>query len=740
MAADGSVIIQVEFQTGSVDRGVEQIQAGCRRAGEAAASLRSQLNGAGAALASAFTPVATAVAPALSQMCSMLATAAGYVAAFYAVLAGKSYAAAGAVKASYASGIATVGRAADTAAAGVTALAGAVKVAAVSTDQFGVKTASAISGVGSAAGYAADGVRTIGKEAAKAERNLSGLDQMNLWQVRDPSSSGGGGSGGGLDIQGGGWTDLPIEELFAARVQSVAERVAGFVAAVRDASVKLRDLKVTRDLAAGLDRARTLAAALAGAAGTVREHIAAWCAGALWDGLMERMSASAALAGKLEAVCGGIGAAVSRSLGEAHGSMEGFSAGFGQWQRTLDAGSAGVGRAVSAAAKAVSDAASRQMDSLRRGTSSAFRRIREDGAGHAAGLASDVEGAYGGMTGTVAAGSSAMETDNDTSWKAMKTLLLDMAGKMQRKVVDAYDAMGEKVSAIMAQARESSGNAWAAMEGDGKTASAAIRDHADRAWKGVFEAVSGHMNETGTAVRTKWAEIGDAVKDAGADIRSSVSGAWSAAASAVTAQMNSLKSSAYGWGSDLGSQFASGIRGAVGRIASAASSAAAAVRSYLHFSVPDRGPLSDADEYGPDLVDLISRGILAKRDTAARAAQAVAEAMADGLAGGAAAERMDRLAALAAPIQALQAVPAPVMASGTVLPPRAVYGSGPALTLAGAGEQLRQLLAGTQDRTGQSVQYTFIGQIDRQVLFREVIDEAKARQGRNGKNPFFLEG
>ena len=33
MAEDGSVIIKVSFETGSVDKGVKEIEAGCKRAG-----------------------------------------------------------------------------------------------------------------------------------------------------------------------------------------------------------------------------------------------------------------------------------------------------------------------------------------------------------------------------------------------------------------------------------------------------------------------------------------------------------------------------------------------------------------------------------------------------------------------------------------------------------------------------------------------------------------------------------
>lgn len=54
---------------------------------------------------------------------------------------------------------------------------------------------------------------------------------------------------------------------------------------------------------------------------------------------------------------------------------------------------------------------------------------------------------------------------------------------------------------------------------------------------------------------------------------------------------------------------ASGVRAAAGSVIAAAESVASRVRSLLHFSVPDEGPLSDADEYMPDFMDLLAKGI-----------------------------------------------------------------------------------------------------------------------------------
>jgi phage-related protein len=63
------------------------------------------------------------------------------------------------------------------------------------------------------------------------------------------------------------------------------------------------------------------------------------------------------------------------------------------------------------------------------------------------------------------------------------------------------------------------------------------------------------------------------------------------------------------WGKDMIDSFVSGIKGAVGSIKDAAIGAAEGIRSVLHFSKPDEGPLADFDTYAPDMMAEFANGI-----------------------------------------------------------------------------------------------------------------------------------
>ena len=63
------------------------------------------------------------------------------------------------------------------------------------------------------------------------------------------------------------------------------------------------------------------------------------------------------------------------------------------------------------------------------------------------------------------------------------------------------------------------------------------------------------------------------------------------------------------WGSDIIDGIVSGIQSAVGRVGEAVKGVADKIKSFLGFSEPEDGPLSDFHTYMPDMIDLMASGI-----------------------------------------------------------------------------------------------------------------------------------
>lgn len=97
--------------------------------------------------------------------------------------------------------------------------------------------------------------------------------------------------------------------------------------------------------------------------------------------------------------------------------------------------------------------------------------------------------------------------------------------------------------------------------------------------------------------------------------------------------VTSLPGEALRWGRDIVDGIADGIRGAIDKVTSAVSGVANKIRSFLHFSEPDVGPLSDFHTYMPDMMSGLAGGIKAGIPMLQKAAGLAAGAISGGLDG-----------------------------------------------------------------------------------------------------------
>ena len=99
-------------------------------------------------------------------------------------------------------------------------------------------------------------------------------------------------------------------------------------------------------------------------------------------------------------------------------------------------------------------------------------------------------------------------------------------------------------------------------------------------------------------------------------------------------QVGSTAANMSNYGAEVGNNFASGIRSAIGAVASAASRIASTVASYLHFSEPDVGALSNFHTFMPDMMSEMAMGIKDNAYLVENALSNVSQGMANQLGGG----------------------------------------------------------------------------------------------------------
>ncbi len=73
--------------------------------------------------------------------------------------------------------------------------------------------------------------------------------------------------------------------------------------------------------------------------------------------------------------------------------------------------------------------------------------------------------------------------------------------------------------------------------------------------------------------------------------------------------IKSLPSQALNWGKDIIGNIVNGIKSKINDVRNAVTEVANNIKSFLHFSEPDVGPLSDFHTYMPDMIELMKKGI-----------------------------------------------------------------------------------------------------------------------------------
>lgn len=117
------------------------------------------------------------------------------------------------------------------------------------------------------------------------------------------------------------------------------------------------------------------------------------------------------------------------------------------------------------------------------------------------------------------------------------------------------------------------------------------------------------LSTTLTNIKTKFEEVFDKIKTA---ITERIEGAKNAIIEGMEAAADYIKSlpqKFYDWGKDMVQNLIDGIQAKIDALRAKISELAGMISSYIHFSEPDVGPLSNFHTYMPDMIDELVNGI-----------------------------------------------------------------------------------------------------------------------------------
>lgn len=135
----------------------------------------------------------------------------------------------------------------------------------------------------------------------------------------------------------------------------------------------------------------------------------------------------------------------------------------------------------------------------------------------------------------------------------------------------------------------------------------------------VFDTIVNLLSSIFEAIGNVLSNIWSGIKETVGNIKDSIIEGFTAAIDWI----KGLPSQALEWGKDIVTGIVDGIKGAANAVGDAVKGVADKIKSFLGFSEPEDGPLSDFHTYMPDMIDLMAKGIRAGKSKIAEAVGAL---------------------------------------------------------------------------------------------------------------------
>lgn len=195
----------------------------------------------------------------------------------------------------------------------------------------------------------------------------------------------------------------------------------------------------------------------------------------------------------------------------------------------------------------------------------------------------------------------AIKTIFSTVWNAIKTIISAVVSGIKGLITGDFTAVKNSITTIMNTIRSTITTIWNTIRSTVSTVLGAIKGAVTSVFNGIVNAVKGAMGNVLNAVKTGFSNVKN--------------------------HITGLASQAFTWGKDLVMGIVNGIKSCIGAVGDAVKGVADKIKSFLHFSVPDEGPLTDYESRMPDFMGGLAKGIEKSRGMIQKAVSGVSSDM-----------------------------------------------------------------------------------------------------------------
>lgn len=187
------------------------------------------------------------------------------------------------------------------------------------------------------------------------------------------------------------------------------------------------------------------------------------------------------------------------------------------------------------------------------------------------------------------------------TWENLKNSVVQTATNLKDSAIQAFQNLKESAYQKWQEMKQNAHDSWENLKSSVVQTAQNLKESAVQAFHNMVSGIGNALSSLGSTVRN---------------------GFWSA-----ISFITSLPSQAVQWGRDFIDGIVSGIRNAIGRVRDAVSDVASTIHSFLHFSVPDEGPLTEYESWMPDFMQGLAKGIEKSKSVVADAIEGVSKDM-----------------------------------------------------------------------------------------------------------------
>lgn len=201
-------------------------------------------------------------------------------------------------------------------------------------------------------------------------------------------------------------------------------------------------------------------------------------------------------------------------------------------------------------------------------------------------------------------------------WNAIKTVITTVVTAIQTFLTTAWNAIKTVITTAVNAIRTVIVTVWNAIK-------TAVTTVVSTVWNSIKSTVTSIVNGMKNTVTSVFQNMLNGIKGTMGNIVSAIREGFNQAIRFII----SLPSQALQWGKDIIMGIVNGIRSCIGAVGDAVADVANKIRSFLHFSVPDEGPLTEYESWMPDFMKGLAKGIEGSKGLIEKAVRGVSEDM-----------------------------------------------------------------------------------------------------------------